>query len=428
MPKVYQIAQTPDRKALLEFLTQHGQQLLPFVELIANAQLAVDEFIDVLGRASLEAVLELSAQTVVGPPHQGKAGGGEVRRHGRQKGVVCLSTQRVSVEKTRMRRRGGGPGAEVPNPAYEAMQNEAALSQKLSAILMRGVSTRHYADVIPQMAETCGVSKSAVSRDFIEASAEKLKELCERRFDDVDLLIIYLDGIRFAAYHVITAIGVDTEGNKHVLGLREGATENAVVVKALLEDLVERGVKAGRRRLFVIDGSKALRQAIDAVFGADNPVQRCRNHKVENVMGHLPEHLKEQVKATMRAAYRLDADEGIKRLESQAKWLQNEYPSAAASLREGLEETFTINRLGLPPRLRRCLATTNLIESPGSGVRGRTRRVTNWKSGSMVLRWAATAYLETEKKFRKLMGYRDLWMLTAVLDDQREQEEQELAA
>jgi putative transposase len=426
--KVYQIAETPDRKSLLEFLTQHGQQLLPFVELIADARLAVDEFIDVLGRASLEAVLQLSATTVAGPPHQGKRGGGEIRRHGSQKGVVCLSTQRVSVDKPRLRRQGGGRGAEVPLPAYEAMQNDGALSQKLCGILMRGVSTRHYAAVIPEMAETCGVSKSAVSRDFVEASAEKLKELSERRFDDVDLLIVYIDGIRFGAYHVIAAIGVDADGDKHVLGLREGATENAVVVKALLEDLVERGVKPGRRRLFVIDGSKALRQAIDAVFGADNPVQRCRNHKVENVMGHLPEHLKEQVKATMKAAYRLGADEGVQRLKLQAEWLQDEYPSAAASLREGLEETFTINRLGLTSALRRCLATTNLIESPGAGVRLRTGRVTNWKSGSMVLRWAATAYLETEQKFRKLMGYRDLWMLKAFLDDQPERQEQDLAA
>jgi transposase-like protein len=426
--KVYQIEETKNRKALLEFLTQHGQQLLPFVELIADARMAVDEFIDVLGRASLEAVLQLSATTVAGPPHQGKRGGGEIRRHGSQKGVVCLSTQRVSVDKPRLRRTGGGPGAEVPLPAYEAMQNDGALSQKLCGILMRGVSTRHYADVIPEMAETCGVSKSAVSREFVEASAEKLKELSERRFDDVDLLIIYIDGIRFAAYHVITAIGVDADGHKHILGLREGATENAVVVKALLEDLVERGVKPERRRLFVIDGSKALRQAIDAVFGADNPVQRCRNHKLENVMGHLPEDRKPHVKAVMKAAYRLDADEGIKRLKTQADWLQNEYPSAAASLREGLEETFTINRLSLTPSLRRCLATTNLIESPGAGVRLRTGRVTNWKSGSMVLRWAATAYLETEQKFRKLMGYRDLWMLQAFLDDQPERQEQDLAA
>ena len=165
--------------------------------------------------------------------------------------------------------------------------------------------------------------------------------------------------------------------------------------------------------------TKALRKAIDTVFGSGNPVQRCRQHKIENVVGHLPEELKGQVECVMRAAYRLDADEGIAKLKHQARWLQSEYPSAAASLLEGLEETFTINRLGLPPTLRRCLASTNIVESPTSGVRLRTRRVTNWKNGEMVLRWAAAAYLETEKHFKRIDGYQDLWILKAALDEER---------
>ena len=417
MKRVYQIAETRDRKALTEFLVREGQGLLPFVELIADARMAVDQFIDVLGRASLEAVLQLSAGTVAGPPHQGKAGG-EVRRHGSQPGVVCLSTQKVRVRKPRLRKKGGGQQAEVPIPAYEAMQSDVALREKLSSILLRGVSTRSYEDVVPEMAETCGVSKSSVSREFIEASAEQLQALAERRFDALDLLVIYIDGVQFGGHHVIGAVGVDTDGRKHVLGLAEGATENAVVVKGLLESLVERGVRPDRPRLFVIDGSKALRAAIDAVFGSSNPVQRCRNHKVENVTGHLPQELRDQVKTVMKAAYRLAADEGIARLKQQASWLEREYPSAAASLLEGLEETFTVNRLSLSVSLRRCLATTNIVESPTSGVRLRTRRVTNWQNGEMVLRWAAAALLETEKSFRKIMGYKDLWMLKAVLDEE----------
>ena len=221
--------------------------------------------------------------------------------------------------------------------------------------------------------------------------------------------------------------------------------------------------------MFVIDGSQALRQAIDAVFGANNPVQRCRNHQVEKVRGHLPEDLKDQVKAVMKAAcgrqrpaacgrqrpaaYRLDAEQGMARLRHQARWLEGEYPSAAASLREGLAETFTLNRLGLPPTLRRCLATTNLIESPSgaesvrlscgrrrphaealrtrsphSGVRLRPRRVTNWKHGNMVLRWAAAPHLETEQRFRKILGYRDLWILPAALHERSEGQEQVMAA
>lgn len=422
MTPVYQIADRKDTSSLSECLAQNGQMLLPMVELIEQAQMAVDDFIDVLGRAALEAVLQLSAQQIAGPRHQGQAGG-EVRRHGTQRGVVCLSTQKVRVNKPRLRTKSGGKGAEVPIPAYEAMQSDGSLREKLASVLMSGVSTRNYERVIPEMAETCGVTKSSVSRKFAAASAEQLRALCERRFDETDLLIIYIDGVQFAQHHVIVAVGVDSAGCKHVLGLREGASENAVVVKGLLEDLVDRGVSPQRRRLFVIDGSKALRTAIDAVFGTGNPVQRCRNHKVENVMGHLPEDLKEQVKTVMKASYRLDAEEGIAKLKQQAKWLQSEHPSAAASLLEGLEETFTINRLGLPPRLRRCLGTTNVIESPTAGVRLRTRRVTNWQDGGMVLRWAAAAYMETEKNFRRIIGYRDLWALKAVLDEDQEREE-----
>jgi transposase-like protein len=376
----------------------------------------VEEFMDVLGRAALEAVLELSAQQVAGPRHQGQPGG-DIRRHGTQGGVVTLSTQKVRVRKPRLRRKGGGQAAEVPIPAYEAMQDDTGLQAKLSDILMSGVSTRKYERVIPEMAERCGVSKSSVSREFIEASAEKLQELAQRRFDELDLLVIYIDGLRFGDHHVIAALGVDFDGYKHILGLRAGATENAVVVKHLLTELVERGVDPARRRLFVIDGSKALRVGVDAVFGTQHPVQRCRNHKIQNVMGYLPEELKDQVKAVMKAAYHLPADEGLARLKQQARWLEQEYPSAAASLLEGLEELFTINRLGLPPKLRRCLGTTNIVESPSAGVRIRTRRVTRWKDGAMVLRWAATAFLATEANFRRIIGYQELWTLRALLDD-----------
>lgn len=257
-----------------------------------------------------------------------------------------------------------------------------------------------------------------MSREFVEASEEALKRLCERRFDEVDLLIIYIDGVQYSRHHVIVAIGVDRDGYKHVLGLADGATENAVVVKGLLEDLVARGVTPERRRLFVIDGSKALRSAIDAVYGEENPVQRCRHHKIENVTGYLPKHLKDEVKQVMKAAYRLPDEEGLSKLKDQVHWLEREYPSAAASLREGLEETFTINRLGLPASLRRCLGTTNLVESPHAGMRLRTRRVTHWRDGKMILRWAAAAYLETEKHFRRIMGYESLWMLAAALREE----------
>ena len=420
MKRSYQVASSKDSRELSGFLAREGQFLLPMLDLISQAEMAVDELIDVAGRATVEAILTLSAQEVAGPRHPGRKTDGEIRWHGRQKGVVCLAERKLRVDKPRLRRKSGGPGAEVDLPAYEAMQNNSRLAKRMLEILMQGVSTRRYHKVLPEMAETVGVAKSSVSREFIEASEEALRQIAERRFDQTDILIVYLDGLVFGQHHVLAALGVDAEGHKHVLGLTEGASENATACKVLLEDLVARGVKPSRRRLFVIDGSKALRSAIDAVYGRDNPVQRCRSHKIRNVLDQLPKEERDQAKATMRAAYRLEPAEGKACLEQLARWYERSWPAAAGSLREGLDETFTINAIGLPGKLRRCLATTNLIESPGSGVRLRTRRVCRWRDGAMVLRWAASAYLATEKGFRRIMGYQQLWMLRSYLDENQE--------
>lgn len=414
MEKTYHIAEKSDSRSLAEFLVKNGQSLLPMVELIEQSQKAVDELIDGVGRATIEAVLKLSAQGIAGPPHPGRKGGA-VGWHGRESGTVCLRERKLRVERPRLRNKQQGEGGEVPLPAYEAMRAEGKLGSRMLEILLRGVSSRQYGEVLPQMAETVGVSKSSVSRQGIEASEAELRSLCERQLADLELLILYVDGLRFGEHQVLVAVGVDEQGEKHVLGLAEGASENAVVVKGLLEDLVGRGLKTGRKYLFVIDGSKALRCAIEAVFGPENPVQRCRNHKLENVSGYLPKELKGQVKAVMRAAFRLPEKEGRARLEKQAQWLEREYPSAAVSLREGLAEMFTVTRLQLSASLSRCLVSTNVIESPHSGVRLRTRRVCRWRDGKMVLRWAAAALLMTEKNFRRIMGYEDLWRLKAAL-------------
>ena len=328
------------------------------------------------------------------------------------------------MKRPRRRRKGQGEDGEVPIPAYEAMRADQKLGSHMLEILRRGVATRPYRAVLPEMAETVGVSRASVSR---EASEEELRRLGERRLQALDLLIIYLDGVIFGDHHVLVAVGVDEEGKKHVLGVAEGASENQVVAKGLLEDVVRRGVRTDPKYLFVIDGSRALRAAIDAVFGAENAVQRCRHHKIENVRGYLPEHLKDQTQAAMRAAFRLPAREGLARLEKQAEWLAREYPSAAASLREGLTEMFTVSRLGLSPSWARGLVSTTLIESPHSGVRLRPRRVCRWRDGKMVRRWAAAALLRTAQNFRKIMGYRDLWMLKAALDQKGVLVQQEVA-
>ena len=296
------------------------------------------------------------------------------------------------------------------------MQRDQHLADRMLAIMLNGVSTRRYAKVLPEMAAQVGISKSEVSRETIEAGTRVLQALAERDFSEVDMVIIYLDGIQFGHYHVLAAVGVDDAGRKHVLGVCSGASENATVTTALLEDLVARGIRPGRRRLFVVDGAKALRNAIAQVFGAGNEVQRCRNHKLRNVVGHLPNAQHDQARATLRAAWKLEATEGMRKLEQYASWLQRDWPAAAASVREGLEEIFTVNRLGLPASLRRCLTTTNIIDSTHSGIRQRTRRVTHWKTGEMARRWAAVAFVETEKHYRRVAGYEHLWMLKAHLD------------
>jgi len=300
----YQVVSRDGSAALRQFLAKQGAALVPMVELLEAGKLAVEELAGQLGKAALEAVLLISAEQVAGPAHPGRPGGA-IRRHGEQGGVVALGGQRVRVSKPRLRRKGGGEGAEVAVPAYAAMQDDEGLRERMLSIVMRGVSTRHYQEVVPELAERCGVSRSAVSRQLQEASAEALKGLCERRFDEVDLLVIYVDGKDFGGHQVVSAIGVDLQGKKHILGLTEGATENTVVVKGLLEDLVARGVTPGRKRLFVIDGGKALRAAIDAVYGKDNPVQRCRTHKLRNVLGYLPKEMQAQVAAVLRAAWKL---------------------------------------------------------------------------------------------------------------------------
>ena len=399
---------------LTRVLSRNGQALVPLLELVADCRGAVDEIIDVAGRAAIQAVLELSAQEATGEAlrQPGKKRAGDIVRWGRQSGRVSLSDRKLRVAKPRLRSRAG---EEVAVPVYEAMQRDERLGERMLEILLSGVSTRRYEGVISQMADTAGVSKSSVSRETIEASGKALGELLERRFEEKDLFVVYVDGLRFGEQTVIAAVGVDRTGRKHVLGLQHGATENAAAAEDLLTSLVERGLSPQKKRLFVIDGSKALRAAIRKVFGSA-PVQRCRAHKLRNVLERLPEEQREQAQAAVRAAWKLDAKEGLAKLAKLAEWYERDWPAAAAALREGAEECFTINRLGVPPSLWRCLATTNIIESPNAGVRLRTARITRWQGADMVQRWVAASLLDAEKSFRKIMGYRDLWMLDAILN------------
>jgi putative transposase len=408
----YQIVDRSNSEEWTRVLQQNGQFLLPMLQLIEEAKMAVDEAIDVSGRATIQALLLLSAQELAGKKHPGKAGG-EVRWHGTQGGVVHLAERKLKVTKPRLRKKGsGGQGAEVPIPVYEALQREGPIAQRMLEILLSGVSTRRYAQVLPEMAQSVGISKSAVSREVIAASEQQLKDLLAKDLSQTPILIIYLDGIQLGKHHVLCAVGVDLQGYKHVLGLCAGASENTAVVKELLEGLVARGLNPQESKLFVIDGAKALRAGIDAVFGTHHAVQRCRNHKLRNVLDRLPEDQHGQTRSALRAAFTLEAKDGQKKLEQLAAWLERGgWQGAADSLREGLTEMFTLNRLDLPASLCRCLATTNLIDSSHSGIREKTHRISRWQNEAMALRWAATSLLATAARFRRIMGYQQLWIL-----------------
>jgi hypothetical protein len=250
----------------------------------------------------------------------------------------------------------------------------------------------------------------------IDAIVEELQELKERRWENVQILVIYIDGQRFAEHHIISAVGVDREGKKHILGIEPGATENAASVMRLLTHLRDQGLPTDLKYLFVIDGAKALRAAIDEVFGDEQPVQRCRSHKMRNVLDDLPKEQHGRMRNLMRAAWKMKtADEGEKRLERLARLLEREHKSAARSLREGLKEMFTLQRLQIPGSLHKCLATTNVIDGPQSEVKRRTHKITRWRDSNMVQRWVASAWLITEKRSRRIDGHANLWALAAIL-------------
>jgi transposase-like protein len=248
------------------------------------------------------------------------------------------------------------------------LRQDRGLGQHMLGALMGGVSSREYQEVLPQMPATVGVSRSAISRKVVEAGIEQLQQLQERRREDIAILVIYVDGQRFADHHIISAVGVDAEGKKHILGIEPGATENAASVKRPLRHLRDHGLATNRQYLFVIDGARALRAGIEEVLGADQPVPRCRNHKVRNVLDELPKEQHGQALNLMRAAWKVKTAEGEERLEQLARLLERDYESAAHSLREGMTEMFTLQRLHIPDSLHKCPATTNIIESHQGGV------------------------------------------------------------
>ena len=336
-------------------------------------------------------------------------------RYGHQRGVATLAGQKVSITRPRVRQADGG--GEVPLEMYSRLQSPDAMPSAVLRRMVRGVSTREYEHVIDVARDGFGVAKSSVSRDFVLASAAQMKALAERRFDSQRFPVVMIDGVEYAGETMVVAMGITEDGTKRILGLRQGATENAVICTALLEDLRERGLETAQPTLLVLDGAKALHAAARRLWGQNAVIQRCQVHKKRNVKAHVPEKHQSELDQRLGAAYQESGYEAAKQsLEGTATWLSRINPDAAASLREGLEETLTVVRLGVSAALRRTLSTTNPIESALSVTRRVTARVTRWRDGDMRKRWCAAGLLRAEAKFRRLKGCRAMSILLRALE------------
>jgi putative transposase len=339
-------------------------------------------------------------------------------RHGHEAGEVTLGGRRVRVERARVRGTDGGSEAASHLPALRLARSAQPPRARADA---GRVSTRRFERTRePVGAEVEAVarstSRSAVSREFVARTRDNLIALMSRRLDDVRLAVLMLDGIELKGRYCVVALAITTDGVKLPLGLWDGSTENATVAKELLSNLVARGLDTGQGVLCVIDGAKALRKAIDEVLGPV-PVQRCVRHKERNVLDHLPERDRAQVKHRLRRAWAQDNHEhALAELRVLASELERSHPGAAASLREGMAETLTVTRLGVRGSLRKTLQSTNPCESMIEIVRRTSRNVKRWQSGDMCLRWTAAGMLEAERQFRRIIGYHDLAKLALAAE------------
>jgi putative transposase len=376
--------------------------------------LSVEVGIDVLRR-----LLEEEVDELVGAKGRWNRDRTAVR-HGHENGEVTLGGRRVQVKRPRARTADGE--SEVALVTYDHFADRDPLAGVVLERMLAGVSTRKYRrcqESVGEQVETDArsTSKSAVSRTFVQRTRDQLWNLMNRPLADLRLAVMMLDGIELHGRTNIVALGISTEGEKLALGVWDGSTENATVTAALLSDLVDRGLDVEQGMLFVIDGSKALRKAIRRVFGNDVPVQRCVQHKERNVVEHLPERDRQAVKARLRRAWaQTDHDRALEQLIALALELDRAHPGAAASLREGMEETLTVIRLGITGKLKLTLQSTNPIESMISTVRVIHRNVKHWSSGEMCLRWTAAGMLEAESRFRKVPGYRGLANIAVAIE------------
>ncbi len=395
---------------------QRQQQVVGVARMLIGAGYNLRQMVLNVGFEVLMRLLEEDREALCGPRKK-KQADRSAYRYGYDQGQVVLGGRKVSVRKPRVR---GVEGGEVPLPTWQQVAEEDPLDERVLEQILVGVSTRNYhrsLESMPASTPSVGVSRSSVSRRFVARTKAQVKDFLSSSLADVDLPVVMIDGIQMGDHLLLAALGIENSGTKHVLGVVEGSAESEAVARQLLRNLLDRGLVVERARLFVIDGSRGIRKAIRRVFGHWALIQRCQIHKMRNVLEHLPEAKRAWVRAAIRKAWdQATAEKAKSRLLRLAAQLKEPHPGAAASLREGLEETLTLIELGVQGALYRTLRSTNPIENLNGTLRRVSRNVKRWRSGSMAIRWAVTGLLEAKKRFRRVKGYRDMSQLLSALE------------
>jgi len=416
MKKPYQIEAQRAVKQLEELAAEGNpavQMVLPMAEMVGWLRQGVGELIRQVGLQLMELLMEAEVQERVGERSQRQTDR-TANRWGTERGYCVVMGQKVPIERPRVRTT---DDQEVRLGSYEMFHRGEPLTETVWEKLMLGLSTRRYGQAVRQFAEAYGLDKSTISEHFIEASRAKLKEMMERRLDKVKLCALLIDATPFAGQQMVAALGIRQDGRKMILGIRQGATENATVVGELLGDLVNRGLDFSQPRLYVLDGGKALSSAVKKYAGGAAPIQRCQVHKRRNVLDHLTEEQKPLVTRKLNAAYAMEDHAAAKGALTQLlRELMDLNPSAARSLEEGMEETLTVHRLHIPSQLRRTLASTNVIESAFAIVERVCSNVKRWHGGDQRERWVGSGLLVAEKQFRRVQGYKQIPILLRELE------------
>jgi len=416
MKKPYQIEMQRAVKQLEAMATDGNpavQMMLPMAEMVGWLRKGVGELVRQAGLQLMDLLMQEEVRGLVGERSQ-RQSERTANRWGSEQGYCVVMGQKVPVKRPRVRTT---DDTEVRLGSYEMFHRGEPLTETVWEKLMLGLSTRKYGQAVRQFTEAYGLDKSAVSEHFIEASRAKLKDLMERRLDKTRLCALLVDATPFEGQQMVAALGIAQDGRKMILGIRQGATENATVVGELLGDLVSRGLDFTEPRLYVLDGGKALAAAVKKHAGESAAIQRCQVHKRRNVLDHLTDEQKPAVAKQLNAAYALEDYAAAKQaLNILHRQLMDLNPSAARSLGEGMEETLTVHRLHVPMQLRKTLASTNVIESAFSIVETVCRNVKRWHGGDQRERWVGSGLLVAQKQFRRVTGHKQIPALITELE------------